>query len=144
MSDGLFYALLACLVVSLLGFGGLGVFALQKVLSKAATLPVQTDPATQRQQYVLEKAKQSCASRACCKCKHWDIDAGRAAITQNPAFAIAAQTLSPNRMGRSAEDVTPLSLPIAVDTWELIGVCGLENVGRHAIDQCEQFTKVRT
>jgi hypothetical protein len=145
MSEGLFTGFLITIGLVSVVIVVVGILMLRRMLHDAVRPPMQpmnTDPESQRQEHLLAKARKACGTKACCKCKNWDLDSGRAAIMQNPAFAMAARQLSPNRMGRKADDPKVNALPIAVDTWELFGVCGLENIGRHAIDVCDSFEKV--
>lgn len=123
-------------------FGTVALWALYMILKKkdVTSEPVEADE-NPRQRTMLKKARTACGEIACCKCKHWDLDAGQAAIMQNPNFVQAARQLSPNRMGRRAEDNGPPALPLALDTWELIGACGISSIGVHATDKCESFEK---
>lgn len=142
MSDGLFVGVAVTISLLLLAIVTLTLLMLRKSSSVRVPIVAPSDPLEQRRLYLLRKARNLSGAKACCKCRHWDLDAGRAAILQNPAFAAAAQTLSPSRMGRKVDDTTQPSLPIAVDTWELIGVCEIESCGRHAIDHCDSFERV--
>lgn len=150
MSDGLFLGLMIAFGALIVLAIAVGIWIVRDMLKRAAmpiqmipappaAPPVASDPQTQRQEHLLAKARKVCSAKACCNCKHWDMDAGRDVMLKNPTFMLAARHLSPNVMGRKADDSQPKPLPHALDTWELFGACEVEENIRHAIDVCPAF-----
>jgi len=83
--------------------------------------------------------------KSCQTCLHWNLDEGKRAIAQNPAFAQAALVLAPNAMMMTAEDgdgesnKDRQSLPVFENKWEYIGACmGFEEM-RHRTDKCPHY-----
>lgn len=145
MSDRLFLGVVFGIVFLLFVLAGLAIWMLLEQLKKGfqQSNPEELEDAdNEHSRRLLAKARRTCGAKACCKCTHWDLDSGQTAIAQNPNFLIAAQRLSPSRMGRSADDDSPRALPLALDKWELFGACAVENSVRHAIDKCPSFQKV--
>jgi hypothetical protein len=108
------------------------------------------DPAHRKRRLLVQNARKIIGTKnACCNCKWWDHEGGQASIAQtNPVFRVAAQHVLPNTMGRVVEydengkEIPPdpsKQYPAQLNTWELFGACTLQNMGRHAIDKCDDF-----
>ena len=97
---------------------------------------------------LLESAIDDAPEQTCIKCNNWDHKRGQNLLRREPAFAQAAQFLSPNKMGQknivdeagnSRPDPNAKRFPDIFDTWELFGLC--KEVGNltNAVDTCPRF-----
>jgi len=113
-------------------------------------VPDLADPAERKRHLLVQLARKTVGTaNACCNCQWWDHEGGQASIAQiNPVFRVAAQHVLPNTMGRVVEydedgkEIPPdpsKQFPAQLNTWELFGACTRHNIGRHAVDKCDDF-----
>lgn len=92
-------------------------------------------------------APRATQAKVCSTCRHFDLAAGQAALRANPAMMGAAAQIPPWAMGRKIErddrgspippkDTDPALLEA---TWEDLGACKLDKLGRLKIDVCSRY-----
>jgi hypothetical protein len=102
-------------------------------------LPLVTDPFIER-----VAAQLGLARRTCDRCAHWSKEAAAAAFKAFPAFATAAEVLSPSRMGAAKrgefdEIGQPVGHADTNTTWRDVGGCPKVGMLTHKGATCDAW-----
>lgn len=84
-------------------------------------------------------------TRTCSNCQHFDLEEGKAALEQNPAFVAATKHLTPARMlnrppGRKGPDDPGSNVVPLKAKWTDFGACLMDSEVRYGGDGCARFT----